>query len=109
MLILNAPEGYLEKAGPIPPNAEVIFERKPVFIVQVFIRSMDEFIKIMAEINTLVQPGGMVWISYPKLTSPLKGDVNRDSINQTAQRYGWTGIAIISIDGDWSALRLKPL
>jgi hypothetical protein len=58
---------------------------------------------------SLVEPGGMLWLTYPKLTSKLKTDISRDSINLFAQQNGWTGIAMISIDDNWSALRLKPV
>jgi hypothetical protein len=58
---------------------------------------------------SLVEPGGMFWLTYPKLTSKLKADINRDSINLFAQQNGWIGIAMISIDDNWSALRLKSV
>lgn len=62
---------------------------------------------MLAHNAPLIQPGGMIWVTYPRLTSALKGDIHRDSINTFAQQNGWIGIAIISIDDDWSALRLK--
>jgi len=44
-------------------------------------------------------------ITSPKLTSALKGAVQRDTINAYAQQNGWIGIAMISIDEDWSAVK----
>ena len=46
-------------------------------------------------------------ITYHKGTSKTKTDINRDSINTYAQTIGLVGVAMISIDDDWSALRLK--
>lgn len=107
LLVLNPPPGYLERAGAIPENTKFLLERSPAFIVQVFIRNMEEFVSFLDEVEPLLQPGGIFWVAYPKLTSKIKGDINRDTINSAAQARGWTGVAIIAIDEDWSALRLK--
>ena len=109
MLLINAPAGYLEKAGVVPPGAELVADPQEVFIIQVFIRTQVELEEALSRYAPLVQTGGMLWITYPKLTSPLKGDIHRDTINAYAQQNGWIGIAMISIDEDWSALRLKRL
>jgi len=37
----------------------------------------------------------------------MKTDINRDTINAYAGSLGLQGVAMISIDDDWSALRLK--
>ena len=52
---------------------------------------------------------GSLWIAYLKQTASKATDINRDSINAYAKENGITGVAMISIDGDWSALRLKRI
>jgi len=37
----------------------------------------------------------------------VKNDINRDTINTYAHTIRLEGVAMISIDEDWSALRLK--
>jgi hypothetical protein len=37
----------------------------------------------------------------------VKTDIHRDTINAYAKTLGLEGVAMISIDDDWSALRLK--
>ncbi len=109
LLLHAAPQGYLESAGEIPDSAAVTSQLQPAFIIQAFIRSQVELESAFVKLSPLVLPGGMLWVTYPKLTSKLKGDIHRDIINTYAQQNGWTGIAIISLDEDWSALRLKRL
>lgn len=109
LLVINPPERYLDKIGDLPAGAHLTQEIQPSFIIQVFIRNQPELVAALERYSPLVLPGGMLWLTYPKLTSKLRGDINRDSINAYAQQNGWTGIAMISIDDDWSALRLKRL
>ena len=52
---------------------------------------------------------GSLWIAYLKQTASKATDINRDSISAYAQAQGITSVAIVSIDGDWSALRLKRI
>lgn len=52
---------------------------------------------------------GSLWIAYLKQTASKATDIHRDVINTYAQQYGATAVAMISVDLDWSALRLKRM
>lgn len=52
---------------------------------------------------------GSLWIAYLKQSASRATDINRDIINTWAKLHGATGVAMISVDSDWSALRLKRL
>jgi hypothetical protein len=52
---------------------------------------------------------GSLWVAYLKQTASKATDINRDSISAYAKDQGITSVAIISIDGDWSALRMKRI
>jgi hypothetical protein len=52
---------------------------------------------------------GSLWVAYLKQTAAKATDINRDSINAYVKENGITGVAMISIDGDWSALRCKRI
>jgi hypothetical protein len=54
-----------------------------------------------------LKPGGLFWVTYPKGTSRIPVDINRDIIAVYARTIWMVGIAMISIDATWSALRLK--
>src|SRR5689334_15743772 len=53
------------------------------------------------------RPNSILWVAYPKLTSKLRGDLNRDLIHDLVPDYGLDTVSQIAIDDDWSALRLK--
>lgn len=110
VLIVNAPEDYRDKLGELPPDVSVAGSPSgPADLVQVFVRSMEELKKQLAGLSGVVKPGGLLWVSYPKGTSGLKSDINRDSIREYARTVGLEGVAMISIDETWSALRLKAV
>lgn len=52
---------------------------------------------------------GTLWIAYLKASAPKATDLTRESINAWTKERGATGVALISLDADWSAVRLKRM
>lgn len=52
---------------------------------------------------------GSLWVAYLKQTASKATDINRDAIRAYAEENGITTVAMISVDGDWSALRMKRI
>jgi hypothetical protein len=52
---------------------------------------------------------GSLWVAYLKQTASKATDINRDSIAAYAKENGITTVAMISVDGDWSAIRMKRI
>lgn len=52
---------------------------------------------------------GSLWVAFLKQSAPKATDISRDSIFAYAKEHGVTGVALISMDADWSAVRLKRL
>ena len=69
-------------------------------------------IELLSFLNTQlinIVPYNVFWIAYPKGTSTIKTDINRDTIRETAQEYGLKTVTAVSIDNTWSALRFRPV
>ena len=108
ILIVNAPRGYKSKLGKLPKRTKLL--TKPVAlidVIQVFVANRRELETQLPKLKAWLKPQGALWVTYHKGTASVKTDINRDSINAYAMRIGLQGIALISIDDDWSALRLK--
>lgn len=52
--------------------------------------------------------GGLAWVAYPKARQ-LGTDLNRDVIRELAPSAGMEPVRQVSLDGTWSALRLKVI
>lgn len=51
----------------------------------------------------------ILWIAYPKLTSPLAADLSRDILHQAMPAMGLDACSQIALDADWSAMRFKRI
>lgn len=75
----------------------------------VFINNNKEYVSFLEKNLKKVEPDSLLWIAYPKGTSKVKTDVNRDTIRTSCEAYGIATVAAISIDDTWSALRFRPV
>ena len=110
---INAPDRLAELLGNLPEGAEVLDHSAdinlllPVDILILFAQGFNDLQNHLSGLRAAVAPGGIIWVAYHKGTSRIKTDIHRDSINTYAASVGLQGVAIISVDEDWAALRLK--
>ena len=110
ILLLNEPDNYRKLLGQLPAKVILLTKPEGLFdLIQVFVTSRQELEEWLPRLKASLKPNGLLWVTYPKGTSKMKTDVNRDSINTFAKSVGLQGVAMISIDDVWSALRLKTL
>ncbi len=108
VLLVSPPAGYLAKLGALPQGVSIVSDSSlPVEVIQVFIANRAELEQQLPRLKQLMSAKGMLWVTYTKGSSKIKTDINRDTINAYAQSINMQGVAMISIDEDWSALRLK--
>ncbi|HEX8222012.1 MAG TPA: hypothetical protein VF914_22680 [Chloroflexia bacterium] len=108
VLVLNAPDGYLQALGPLPEGVGVATSGGGTFeVVQVFVRSKEDIDGCARRALEAVRPGGMLWFAYPKKLSKVKTDINRDVGWDSLTGAGWENIAHVSIDDTWSAGRFR--
>lgn len=65
------------------------------------------FDRVLPEIVATAPPAAILWLAYPKLTSPLARDLSRDVLRALVSQRGLDTVSQTAIDADWSALRLK--
>jgi hypothetical protein len=109
MLIINAPPEYGEKLAPLPDGVELADKPEGVFdFVQLFAKNSDELHQYVSTAINAVKHEGLLWISYPKGSSKVKTDLNRDILWAAVEPFGFKGVSLISLDDIWSAMRFRP-
>lgn len=97
---------YLAKLGSLPIENEL--DGKFDF-VHLFVQNKDEVDLLGPKAVEAVKPEGVLWISYPKGSSKIKTDINRDKGWDSIKAMGFVGVSMISIDETWSAMRFRPV
>jgi hypothetical protein len=111
VLVLGAPDGYLDRLKPLPEGAEVREEPGEFFdVIQAFVRDRDDLDEVLELVLEALKPGGILWMCYPKRSSNVPTDLSRDAGWDPLSEAGRGPVAAISIDEVWSGLRfgLRP-
>jgi hypothetical protein len=107
--VIDAPAGYIEKLG-LPVDSELA--GKPAAsldFVQIFLKTADELEAAIPPLMHALKFDGLFWISYPKGSSKVKTDLNRDILWKAMEKRGMAGVSLVSLDEVWSSMRFRPL
>ncbi len=108
-LILNAPAGYLEGLGALPAGVALDVEPQGSYdFVHLFVRNAAELARLRPAALAAIKDDGILWIAYPKGSSKVATDINRDSLWALMGDSGLRPVMQIAMDAIWSALRFRP-
>ncbi len=108
-LILNAPEGYIEDLSAQLEGVQIDQEAQGEYeFVHVFAVNSDELDELTPAALDAVVFDGLFWVSYPKGSSGVKTDLNRDILWEELSSKGIRPVTQVSIDKVWSAMRFRP-
>ena len=110
MLILNPPDGFVDRLDPLPEGTMILPEPDGVADVLVlFVRNRAELQRDAARAVASTRRDGALWLAFPKGTSKVKTDLGRDAGWDAMTEIGYVGVSLISIDDTWSAFRFRPV
>jgi hypothetical protein len=110
--ILDAPAHYTTTLGALPDGVTVVHDLDGSFdLIQVFVTKRENIEGRVEALKDALVSDGLLWVCYPKGGAKAKvpTDLNRDSLYALLLEHRLEGIAMISIDDTWSAMRLKRI
>ena len=108
---INAPRTYKTLLGPLPDGATIV-TRAPqggASLVHLFVTTMAELQTRLPRAKQAMARDGGIWVSWQKKTAGTKSDVSRDTIVAFANTLGLDSVRAVSIDDEWSALKLVAI
>ena len=107
--VLNNPGNYGDLTGGLPDGVIIVDEsEEKVDFVHLFVSDQAELEKFIDVAIDTVKYDGLLWVSYPKGSSKVETDVNRDVLWELLKEKGIRPVMQISINETWSALRFRP-
>lgn len=111
LLILNPPDAFKKETDSISASGvtfDFVKKSEKYPFIMLFVLSLNEVAEKAGEISGTIEEDGVLWVCYPKKSSKkYKTELSRDNVLQPFGAYGFEGVTQVSIDEDWSALRIR--
>ena len=104
--VLNRVPGVVESLG--LPEGVAYVDPSDAQLVFLFVSTRAELDALMPPAVAGLAPGAALWVFYRKGSKAAGLDVNRDDVWALAEKLGLRPLGLVSIDGTWSAFRLRP-
>ena len=108
ILLVNPPDHYFELFVDFPKNMKEVDDPNngSLDFIHLFCTSNGYLEKETYRLKPLLKKTGMLWVSWPKGTSEIETDLNRDIIREyILSEIGLVDIKVAAIDDDWSGLK----
>jgi hypothetical protein len=106
VVLVSAPEGFESALRPLPDRATLRRgNRRRREITIWFVTSRHDLMRGFDALARAVGEG-MLWVSWPKQSSEMAGDVTEDVVRDLALERGMVDTKVCVIDETWSGLRL---
>lgn len=105
---INVPEDYGVLLGELPED--VIWARdldSARDLVHLFVAKQDRLTGILSKASQAIQPGGVLWISWPKRVSRMPTDLTRGVVQELCLSFGLGATRGCNVDAVWSALKFE--
>ena len=86
-------------------NVTPLLKSRKIDFALVFALNLNQLHKILAEVCPALHPAGKLWVAYPKATSKITSDLNRDCSWSCLVNQGFEPGDIVVLDYVWSAQR----
>lgn len=88
-------------------NVTPLLKSKRIDFALVFAVNVRQLNGILTEVIPALHADGKLWIAYPKTTSKIASDLNRDCSWAILVENGFEGVSQVALDHVWSAFRFK--
>ncbi|MFK8054002.1 MAG: DUF3052 domain-containing protein [Woeseiaceae bacterium] len=103
-LTIKAPKHYLELVEGVD-DVKISSRLRRADIVHLFCKNLAALQQFGIEAIDRVEAGGMLWVSWPKKSSPLYVDLTENDLRSVLLPTGWVDVKVCAVDADWSGLK----
>ncbi len=108
ILLYHEPKNYFDLLHYWPEGMEVLEEvhAENADFIHLFCLQLEELKEVLKNYMQGLKKNGSLWISWPKGTSKIKTDLNRDIIREhLLTSTPLVDVKVAAVDQDWSGLK----
>ena len=104
LAILNPPPGFENELAPLPDGV-VSADKAPLDVAILFAANQSVLGKHLGKVKQKLAPAGMLWISWPKMSSGVTTDLRENIVRDVGLAAGLVDIKVCAVNDVWSGLK----
>jgi hypothetical protein len=78
----------------------------PIDAAHIFVAERADLEAKLGQLLSLLDPAGMIWVSWPKKAAKVATDITEDVIRDVCLPMGLVDVKVCAVDAIWSGLKL---
>ncbi len=104
--IIGAPKDYAVTLGKLPSVVKQSKKLKgPLDFLQFFCSKRSRLEANFPSLKAALSPSGMLWVSWPKVSSAVPTDLTENVVREIGLRNGLVDVKVCAVDEIWSGLK----
>jgi len=106
--VVDAPPHYRTLLGTLPDGVRFTTtsrNRTTLDFIHLFALTTSQLRKVLPGLKRSLKPDGLLWISWPKMTSSLKTDLRESIVREAGLAAGLVDVKVCAVEEDWSGLK----
>lgn len=111
-LIIGEPEEFRHISQELTGDTDNEILKDSYEFIIIFAKKQENLKIQFSKLKNNIKKDAVLWIAYPKGASKKyknETDLNRDILQPLFKEDGYQGVSLISIDENWSAMRIRPI
>lgn len=105
--LVNQPSDYFNLFDDFPDHVQIENSTSPHYydFIHLFCDSIETLLVHGLELKEQLKKTGLIWVSWPKGSSGIKTDINREHVRNHLLAIGLVDVKVCSINDTWSGLK----
>ena len=103
--VVNEPPHYGDLFDDLPGDLVLEHDGTNLDFIHIFVQEEAHLKSLVRRAMMKLKKTGSIWISWPKGTSKITTDLNRDIIREKVLEIGLVDVKVAAVDKDWSGLK----
>jgi hypothetical protein len=102
----NAPKEVLAELAEPLAECKILKQGEGLDFAMLFTKSRAQLTKEFSRIAMLLNPAGMLWVSWPKKSSGVATDLDENVVREIGLKAGLVDVKVCAVTDVWSGLKL---
>lgn len=103
--LVDAPDDYVDFVSGLDDVSVLGRTQKPIDFAHVFATRERSLERALPPLHRALERHGMIWISWPKGSSSIASEINREDVRRIGLATGLVDVKVCAVDADWSGLK----